>query len=68
MPTPVGFTDAKFCHRRLIRRFEVHFLQILPPLESNSQEKPPHKAWGDDRVLHHKTQTVPAKRDRRKGK
>lgn len=55
MPEPVGFIDAKFCHRRLIRRFEVHFYKILPPAESNFPEKPSHKAHIDDRVEHHKT-------------
>lgn len=55
VPKPVGFTDAKFCHRRLIRRFEVHFCKILPPAESNFPEKPSHKAHTDDRVGHHKT-------------
>lgn len=57
MPEPVGFTDAKFCHRRLIRRFEVHFCKILPPMECNFSEKPSHKARCDDSVRHHKTQT-----------
>ena len=37
---PFGFTDAKFSHRRLTPRFEVHFFQILPLAERNLQEKP----------------------------
>lgn len=43
-PDPFGFTDAKFCHRRLVQRFEVHFRKILPLSESNFPEKPLHKA------------------------
>lgn len=36
-------SDAKVCHRTLSSRFEMHFLQNLPPLESIQQEKPADK-------------------------
>lgn len=43
-PSPVWFYQCKVRPSRLKRRLEVHFLQILPPSESNWQEKPPPEA------------------------
>ena len=40
----VRFFRCKGRLPRLIRRLEVHFLQILPSTKSNWQEKPSHKA------------------------
>ena len=40
----VRFFRCKGRLPRLIRRLEVHFLQILPSTKSNWQEKPSHEA------------------------
>ena len=40
----VRFSSCKGRLPRLIRRLEVHFLQILPSTKSNWQEKPSHEA------------------------
>ena len=45
LPSPLGFIGCKGLLSRLIRRLEVHFLQILPSRARVIwQEKPPYEA------------------------
>jgi hypothetical protein len=49
--------------RARFRRFEVHFLKILPSAKSNLQEKTSEKGFSDSPEKHRKTRSGSGKKE-----